>query len=150
MLTFRPAKPSDVEIMHGLIHELAKHEQREHLFVNTPDKITQSFFVEQHAQAIIVQNDHSVVGLMIFYPMYSSFQGRPYVYLEDIVISEKHRKNGYGKQCMAFMAEYCEKHGYFQLMWSCLKTNQSSIDFYKQLGAGLDDGILKFTLKVGD
>jgi GNAT superfamily N-acetyltransferase len=109
-----------------LTHEVVFDEQklREHLFGNRP-----------YAQVLIALEKSEIAGFALFFHNYSTFLGRPGIYLEDLFVRPAFRKQGHGKALLKAVAKLALERGCGRLEWSVLDWNTPSIDFYRSLGA---------------
>lgn len=85
--------------------------------------------------ALLAERDGAAVGYAIFHGTYSTFRGRPGLYLEDIYVREDARGTGAGVRLLAEVAAIARERGCHQVSWAVLDWNQSAIDFYERLGA---------------
>jgi ribosomal protein S18 acetylase RimI-like enzyme len=76
-----------------------------------------------------------VAGMALFFTNYSTWRGAPGIYLEDLFVRPAFRKRGYGKLLIRALARECKEIGGVRLEWCCLKWNESSLEFYRALGA---------------
>lgn len=97
---------------------------QEHLFGPRP-----------YAEAIVAEHDGEVIGFALFFHNYSTFLGRPGIYLEDLFVLPEHRGHGHGKALLHELARLAVKRGCGRLEWSVLNWNEPSIFFYRSLGA---------------
>lgn len=135
-LQIRPATPADAGVIHSLITELADYELLRHEMVATEIDIHQALFNEPtRAEVILAWVDQTAVGFALFFHNFSTFLGRPGVYLEDLFVRPEHRGKGYGKALLQRLAKIAAERGCGRMEWSVLDWNQPSIDFYKSLGA---------------
>jgi GNAT superfamily N-acetyltransferase len=135
-LEIRPATAADVPTILALISELAAFERLSHEVVATEDGLREALFgARPGAEVVIGQLDGEVVGFALFFPNFSTFLGRPGMYLEDLFVRPKFRGQGHGEQLLRHLARICLERNYGRLEWSVLDWNQRAIDFYKALGA---------------
>jgi GNAT superfamily N-acetyltransferase len=132
----RLAKPEDVEVIHQLIYELSVYEKAPDEAKATVDAIRTSLFSEKPvAHCHVAEVDGKVVGIAIWFLNYSTWLGKPGIYLEDLFVQPKYRKQGLGKEFMKVLAKLCVENGYERFQWWVLDWNTPSIDFYKSIGA---------------
>ena len=135
-VTIRPAREDEVGVVLGFIRELAVYEHLEHQVVATEDGLRQSLFGPRpYAEVVLACVQGEPVGFALFFHNFSTFLGRPGIYLEDLFVRPQHRGKGIGKALMIHLARQCEVHGCMNLQWAGLDWNTPSIDFYKSLGA---------------
>lgn len=132
---FRNAVKGDEEKILYFIKELAKYEKMESEVVATKDLISKWIFDEKKANVIFIMEDGKEVGFALYFNNFSTFLGRPGIYLEDLFIEEKYRHKGYGKLLLKELARIAVENGYGRIEWWCLDWNKPSIDFYLSLGA---------------
>ena len=135
-LDIRPATAGDVSTILSLIRELAEFERLAHECVATEDGLRETLFgPRQGAEVVIARLAGDVVGFALFFPNYSTFLGKPGLYLEDLFVRPKFRGQGFGEQLLRHLAQICLERNYGRLEWSVLDWNQRAISFYKALGA---------------
>ena len=136
----RPATPNDVPEIANLIRELAEYEKLEHEVQATEAMIDAALFGEQpRVFCDIAEWDGEPVGFAVWFLNFSTFSGRPGIYLEDIFVRPAFRGRGVGRALMVHLARKCVENGWARLQWSVLDWNTPSIEFYKSLGAELMD-----------
>ena len=136
--TLRPATPDDVPTLVSLIHELAEFERLSHLVVVTPEALMPQLFGQRPAaEAVVAQVQGTVVGFALFFSNFSTFLGRPGVYLEDLYVQPAHRSTGIGKALLQHLAQLTVQRGGGRFEWSVLDWNVNAIRFYESLGATL-------------
>ncbi len=145
-LCIRPAQPQDVKTLLALIRELALYENRPDAVCADANLLTHWLFSEKAAEVLLCEWQGKPAGYAMFYPILSSFAGRPKLYLEDIFLCEEFRKKGFGKRLLAQVALVAQQRGYAGMQWSCLDWNAESIGFYASLGAVQKTGTLTFLL----
>ena len=139
MLAIRPADAGDVSILNTLIHELAEFE---HLPVeaNEAGLLRDGFGEAPKFRALMAEWEGQPAGYALFFDYYSSFEGRPGLFLEDIYIRGRYRGKGIGKTLLAHVAAVAREKNCFGVRWQVLDWNTRAIEFYKELGATfLDD-----------
>ena len=138
MPQIRPAAPEDVSAIHRLIYELAVFEKAPEQFVLTQEKLLEDGFgTSPKYICFIAEQEQTILGMSFCYLRYSTWKG-PVLYLEDLIVSESHRRKGIGKALFEFTCDYALAHNYTRLQWQVLDWNQSAIDFYKQFNASFD------------
>ena len=134
--TLRPATPADLQPIVGLIRELAEFEQLAHLVVVTPESLAPHLFGDRPAaEAMVGEMDGVVVAFALFFTNFSTFLGRPGLYLEDLYVQPAHRGTGLGKALLQHLAGLALARGCGRFEWSVLDWNQRAIHFYQQMGA---------------
>jgi len=134
--TLRPATPADLPAIVGLIRELAAFEKLEHLVVVTPELLRpQLFGPRPAAEAVVGEVQGRVVGFALFFTNFSTFLGRPGLYLEDLYVQPAHRGTGLGKALLRHLGALAVERGCGRFEWSVLDWNENAIRFYQQMGA---------------
>lgn len=136
MLNIRPATKDDAYLLKTLIHELAEFERLEHeTIVTEEDILRDGFGPHPKFRALIAEWDGQPAGYALFFEFYSTFQGRPGLFLEDIFVRPALRGKGIGTDLLARVANIAWEEGYFCLRWEVLDWNKPAIEFYQKLGA---------------
>lgn len=140
----RAAARDDVPVILALIRALAEYEKLSDQVVATEAAIATSLFGERpYAEALIACADGRDVGLALFFHNYSTFLGRPGIYLEDLFVMPEARGRGIGRALLARVAQIAVARDCGRLEWAVLDWNQPAIDFYRHLGARpLDEWIV--------
>jgi hypothetical protein len=134
----RPATRSDLAAIVGLIRDLAVYEQLEHLVVATPESIEPHLFGPRPAaEVVLAEVAGEVVGFALFFTNFSTFLGRPGLYLEDLYVKPARRGLGVGKALLAHLGALAVERGCGRFEWSVLDWNESAIAFYERMGAKL-------------
>lgn len=132
----RPATVDDVPLILEFIRALAEYERMLDDVVATEDMLRETLFgVRPAAEVILCFEGELPAGFALFFHNYSTFRGRPGIYLEDLYVRPEFRGRGYGKLLLATLARLCVERNCARLEWSVLDWNTPSIDFYKSLGA---------------
>jgi len=134
MLSIRPAVAGDVPALNLLIRELAEFE-RLPVAVTEADLLRDGFGDSPRFRALMAQWDEKPAGYALFFDYYSTFEGRPGLFLEDIYVRELYRGKGIGKTLLAHVASVAREENCFGVRWQVLDWNTPAIDFYKGLGA---------------
>jgi GNAT superfamily N-acetyltransferase len=132
----RFATNEDVPRIHQLIKDLAEYEKAPLEAKATIQQIEETIFGENPvAYCHVAEENGQVVGISIWFLNYSTWVGKPGIYLEDLYIDPAYRGKGYGFAFLKELGKICAERGYERLQWWVLDWNQPSIDFYKSLGA---------------
>lgn len=135
-LVVRDAAPTDLPTILHFVRALAKYEKLLDHVVATEANFACGLFTEpRRAEALIVEWDGAPVGLALWYYTFSTFQGRPGLYLEDVFVEPAHRNRGIGRAIFADLARRALAAGCGRMEWSVLDWNAPSIAFYRSLGA---------------
>ena len=140
----RQATEADVPVILRFIRALAEYEKLSHKVVATEESLRRTLFGNpRFAEVILGYEDGEPVGFALFFHNYSTFLGRPGIYLEDLFVDPDRRGRGYGKALLAHLARLARDRDCGRVEWAVLDWNASSIQFYKSLGAvSLDDWII--------
>ncbi|CAB4596797.1 unannotated protein [freshwater metagenome] len=132
----RNAVKEDAPRILQLIKDLAEYEKAPLEAKATLEQINESLFSDDpHALCHVVEVDGIVVGISIWFLNYSTWLGKPGIYLEDLYIDPAHRGKGFGLALLKELAKICIERDYERLQWWVLDWNEPSIEFYKSLGA---------------
>ena len=131
----RIAEPTDVGLILKFINELADYEHMLDDVVATEELLTEFIFRQKKAEVIIGEYQQEPVCFALFFHNFSTFLGRPGIYLEDLFVKPEMRGKGFGKALLAHLSTLALERGCGRIEWSCLDWNEPSIQFYKQLGA---------------
>lgn len=138
----RPAEPRDIPALLGLVQELADYEREPDAVEATPELFAATLFPAEGAPtawAHVAEVDGQVVGMAVWYLTFSTWLGRPGVWLEDLYVQPGHRGTGLGRRLLTTLAQVCVERGYGRLEWWVLDWNEPSIGFYRSLGARAED-----------
>lgn len=139
-LSIRPATPADLPLIAQFIRELADYEKLAHEVRFDESTLGQKLFGPRpYAEVIIGEIDDAAQGFALFFHNFSTFEGRPGIYLEDLFVRPEARGSGLGKALLAHLAGLCVERDCARLEWSVLDWNEPSIGFYKSLGARMMD-----------
>ena len=135
-VVIRAAEPGDAPEILALIHELAEYERASEAVKATEADILRHGFGERpHFHVLLAEVDDQVVGFALHFFTYSTWEGRPSLYVEDIFVRPAYRGRGAGKALLAACAQEALKQDCMRMQWQVLDWNQPSIDFYRSLGA---------------
>ena len=135
-LTIRPAVPEDLDLIIGFIRALADYERLADAVVLDPVLLGCHLFGDKPmAEVLIGEIDGAPRGFALFFHNFSTFAGKPGIYLEDLFVDPEARGSGLGKALLARLAQLAMERGCARLEWSVLDWNEPSIAFYKSLGA---------------
>lgn len=149
-MQIRIAQPNDVADIHRLIFELAVYEKAPEQMVATVDQVNESLFsAKPVAFCHVAEVEGKIVGIALWFLNYSTWLGKPGIYLEDLFVQPEFRGHGIGKGFMKTLAQICIERGYERFQWWVLDWNEPSIDFYKSLGAVPMDEWTVFRLSGG-
>ena len=140
MTGIRTASAEDCGRILQMIRALARYEKMEDQVVATEDLLREWIFEKKKAEVLFATEDGREVGFALFFHHFSTFLGRAGIYLEDLYVMPEYRGKGHGKALLKRLAQITLERGCGRLDWQCLDWNESSIAFYRSLGAeALDD-----------
>ncbi|WP_027376314.1 GNAT family N-acetyltransferase [Kaistella palustris] len=135
MFTIRKATPDDSSLIFDLITQLAVYEKMENDVVTTVEELRENVFSRKYAEVIIAEEDGVPVGFALYFFNFSTFVGKPGLYLEDLYVKPAHRGKGYGKKLFAELSKIAVSKNCGRMEWSVLDWNTPAIKFYESLGA---------------
>lgn len=140
MLRIRDATPDDVPTILRLIRALAEYEREPGAVVATPELIARHLFGEERrAECVIAEVEGeggpAAAGFALFFHNFSTWLGRPGLYLEDLFVLPEHRGLGIGRALLAHLARIAVERGCGRMEWAVLDWNEPAIGFYRKLGA---------------
>jgi GNAT superfamily N-acetyltransferase len=135
------ATAADVPLVLTFIRELAEYERLSHEVVATEEGLRSHLFGERSvAEVLIAYDGDRPVGFALYFPSYSTFLGKPGLYLEDLFVRPDARGRGVGRLLLERLARIAVERGWGRLEWRVLDWNSPAIGFYRKLGAEpLDD-----------
>lgn len=146
-VVIRRARPSDLEILYGLLLELADYEKLLDTVKLTQVEFGRALFGEPcMIEAILADVDGKSVGFALFYPVFPTFLGRPGMYLEDIFVRPGCRGMGIGKKLLATVTRVARDRGFGRVDWAVLDWNEAAQKFYRSLGAKPKEGWTTYQL----
>ncbi len=137
MLRLRDARPGDEATVLGFIRELAEYERAPQAVTATASDIRRWAFEERPplTHIVIAEWDGQPAGFALWFLNYSTWQGVPGVYLEDLYVQPAHRGHGIGKALLVHLAAEALRRGCGRLQWQVLDWNESALRFYRSVGA---------------
>lgn len=146
----RFARPDDVEVIHAFIRGLAEYEREPDAVEVTPEELRIQLAAERPPfECLIAEVDGAPVGFAVFFHNYSTWRGRPGLYLEDLFVPPELRGRGYGKALLLSLARIAVERRCARMEWAVLDWNTPAIRFYERLGAVAMDEWTTFRL-TGD
>ncbi len=132
----RPARVEDVPDILQLIRDLAAYERAPDEVTATEQQLADVLFGERPAAEVLLAfEDKSPVGFAVYFYNFSTWLGRPGLYLEDLFVKPERRGNGYGRALLVELAKIARDRGCGRMEWAVLDWNESAIKFYGSLGA---------------
>jgi len=137
-LSIRPGSRRDVPVILRLIHGLAEYERLAHEAVATASQIRRhGFGPRRYFETIICRRGREPIGFALYFFTYSTFLGRPTLYLEDLFVLPEERGRGAGRALLRELARIAKRRACGRMEWAVLDWNTPSIRFYERLGAKL-------------
>jgi len=139
--TIRPATVDDIPLILEFIKELAEYEKLAHEVVATEEILRETLFEDSSvAEVILGHQGESPISFALFFYNFSTFLGRPGLYLEDLFVKPEGRGQGIGRVMLAYLARLAQQRGCGRFEWSVLDWNQPAIAFYESIGSvAMDD-----------
>jgi len=135
-LVIRAARVEDVPVILQLIRDLATYERASHGVTATEEQLIDVLFGERRAAEVLLAFEgQSPVGFAVFFHNFSTWLGRPGLYLEDLFIKSEKRGKGYGRALLVELAKIACDRGCGRMEWAVLDWNEPAIKFYRALGA---------------
>jgi GNAT superfamily N-acetyltransferase len=132
----RPATSGDVPVILELIRALATYERAPNDVTATENGLVEVLFDEKpSAEVLLAFESETAVGFAVFFHNFSTWLGRPGLYLEDLFVRPEHRGKGYGRALLIYLAKIARERGCGRMEWAVLDWNKPAIEFYRKLGA---------------
>jgi GNAT superfamily N-acetyltransferase len=134
--TIRAASVADVPVILELIQALATYERAPNEVTTTEKGLREVLFGEEPAAEVLLAFENArVVGFAVFFHNFSTWLGRPGLYLEDLFVRPEDRGKGYGRALLVQLAKIARDRGCGRMEWAVLDWNEPAINFYRTLGA---------------
>ncbi len=134
--SIRTGEEKDVSLILSFIRELAEYEKLADEVVATEETLQSTLFgAKRYAETVLAFENEKAVGFALFFHNFSTFLGKPGIYLEDLYVKPECRGKGYGKKLLAYLAKLAKERDCGRLEWWVLDWNKSAIKFYESLGA---------------
>ena len=137
-MKIRHAIVGDEAAIMELIRALALFEKAPHEVINTPENLKKHLFEEQICDAIVAEVANQIVGFALYYTSYSTWKGKC-LYLEDLFVIPKYRKQGIGSELFDMVVQIAKEKQVKRMDWQVLDWNKPAIDFYRNKSAILDE-----------
>src|SRR6202022_389614 len=135
-LEIRPARATDVPVILQLIRDLATYERAPNEVTATEKGLTEVLFGEKPAAEVLLAfENETAVGFAVFFHNFSTWLGRPGLYLEDLFVRPEDRGKGYGRALLIHLAKIARERACRRMEWAVLDWNEPAIEFYHKLGA---------------
>jgi GNAT superfamily N-acetyltransferase len=132
----RTARPDDVPVILALVRELATYEREPDAVVASEAGLHDALFgADAFASCHVAESDGDVVGFALWFRNFSTWLGKPGIYLEDLFVSPDARGTGLGKALLRTLVDIARERGYGRVEWSVLDWNEPAIGFYRSIGA---------------
>ena len=131
----RKANQEDIPIVFDLMMQLARYEKMENEVQCNAEQLRENVFEKKLAEIIVCEVEQSVVGFALYFYNYSTFVGKPGLYLEDLFVDPNYRGKGLGKALLLELAKIAHQKSCGRMEWSVLNWNSPAINFYQSLGA---------------
>jgi GNAT superfamily N-acetyltransferase len=132
----RPATVADVPVILELIRALATYERAPNEVTATEKGLTEVLFGEKPAAEVLLAfENETAVGFAVFFHNFSTWLGRPGIYLEDLFVRPEDRGKGYGRALLIHLAKIARERGCGRMEWAVLNWNEPAIEFYRKIGA---------------
>ena len=146
--TIRAATAADVQAILELIRALALYERAPNEVTATEQGLTEVLFGQKPAAEVLLAfENETAVGFAVFFHNFSTWLGRPGLYLEDLFVSPEDRGKGYGRALLIHLAKIARDRGCGRMEWAVLDWNEPAIQFYRKLEAKSMDEWTVFRLK---
>jgi GNAT superfamily N-acetyltransferase len=129
-ILIRPATEADIPAIHALVRELAAYENEPEAVFTTPEEYLEDFR-KGLFESQVAEMDGRVVGMILYFMMYSSWKGKM-LYLDDFVITESHRRYGIGQKLFDAFVEEGRRRGCRLIKWQVLDWNEPALQFYRK------------------
>jgi len=131
-----------------LIIELAEYEKApREVLISEETLIEEGFGPNKIFDTIVAEMDNEIVGMLLYYPVFSTWKGRS-IYLEDFVVANSHRRKGIGQLLIDALVEEARSAQAKKIRWQVLDWNTPAIEFYKRINATLENAWIDCTLTL--
>lgn len=140
VIEIRKAIKKDLPLIFDFIKQLAGYQNLTNRLTATEEILEETLFgTKIYAEAILCYFNKIPVGFALYFYNFSTFSGRPGIYIEDLFIQAAYREKGIGKKIIAYLAHLAENKKCTRLEWSVLNSNKTAINFYNHIGAKNSD-----------
>jgi GNAT superfamily N-acetyltransferase len=135
-ILIRSATEKDVPAILSLIKELANYEKLSDQVIATEDELKKVLFDENDfVEVLVAEYGEQIIGQALFFKNFSTFLGKPGIYLEDLYVKPEMRNKGIGKALLDKIISLAKERNYGRVEWAVLDWNESAIEFYEKIGA---------------
>lgn len=150
MISIRQAGPEDFELVADFIRKLAEYEKLAHEVRFDAQVLRGHLFGERPAAEVLIgEVDGVPSGFALFFQTFSTFEGKPGIWLEDLFVEPSARGAGLGRALLARLAALVIERGGARLEWAVLDWNELGKGFYRSIGAGPVDGWERWRMEIG-
>jgi GNAT superfamily N-acetyltransferase len=135
MFNIRKATPDDTPTIFDLIKKLSVYEKMENEVITSVEELRENIFTKNFSKVLLAEEEGKPVGFALYFFNFSTFVGKPGLYLEDLFVEPEYRGKGYGKKLFVELAKIALKENCGRMEWSVLNWNTTAIEFYKSLQA---------------
>lgn len=132
-IQIRPATEADMPAVHALVYELAVYEKSPEAVVTTPEEYARDFR-DGRFECFVAEGPRGIVGMALFFLAYSTWKG-PMLYLDDLVVTQDHRRSGVGRRLFEAVLEEGRRRGCRLVKWQVLDWNEPALAFYRKYNA---------------
>ncbi len=150
MIRVRQAQAEDFELVADFIRKLAEYERLLHEVRFDSETLRRHLFGERPAAEVLIgEVDGVPAGFALFFQTFSTFEGKPGIYLEDLFVEPAARGSGLGRALLSGLAEQVVARGGARLEWAVLDWNELGKGFYRSIGAAPVDGWERWRVEGG-
>jgi len=147
MISIIPAQKKDVHLILEFIRDFAKHIQSSSQVVANEESLSRTLFgTTRYAEVLLANDNDKPAGFALFFHNYSTFLGKPGIYVEDLFVRPAFRNRGIGAALMQYLAILAIERGCGRFEWNVLTWNEDAMRFYTRLGAEPLDHLRGFRL----
>lgn len=136
----------DADLLYKLIKDMAEYEHELNEVRTSAERIKETICNQKYAKGYIGYYNDIPVSYIIYFYNYSTYLGKKGIYIEDLYINPKYRKKGIGKKIIKLILNISKNENIERIDWTCLNWNKNAIDFYKHIGAKLQEERLYFRM----
>ena len=146
--TIRKGTKEDMPRVLDLINELAIYEKAPNeVLISEKTLVEEGFGPNKIFDTIVAETDNEVIGMLLYYPVFSTWKGRS-IYLEDFVVANSHRRKGIGQLLIDALVEEARSAQAKKIRWQVLDWNSPAIEFYKRINATLENSWIDCTITL--
>ena len=144
----RKGTKSDMPRVLELIKELALYEKApDEVLISEETLLEDGFGPNKLFDTLVAETDNEIVGMLLYYPVFSTWKGRS-IYLEDFVVADSHRRKGIGQLLIDALVQEARSAKAKKIRWQVLDWNSPAIEFYKKISATLENSWIDCTLTL--